>query len=105
MIKYNKNTGNVCDKCNGFMRFDEDNDLKCMNCGRTIILRKARSKHVEQRRNKNSNSSTERVDKTETSGSNVDKSIGVAKSNIRDRYTPNQHSKMVRQRGLFRSRK
>ena len=28
MIKYNKNTGNVCDKCNGLMRFDEDYDLK-----------------------------------------------------------------------------
>ena len=79
MIKYNKNTGNVCDKCNGFMRFDEDNDLKCMNCGRTIILRKARG--------------------------NVDQSIRMVENNIRDRYTPNQHSKMVRQRGLFRSRK
>ena len=27
MIKYNKNTGNICDKCNGFMQFDEDDDL------------------------------------------------------------------------------
>jgi len=75
VIKYNRSTKNKCDRCGGFIIFDEDNDLKCVQCGRQIILKLARSKHVEQRRDKDTGKGTIRTGKKKTSGSNVDKSI------------------------------
>ena len=84
----------LCPKCRGFMRFNLDNDLSCMICGKVIVL--------VIRRNYDSITGKIRDKKKKRSGSDLDSISEVDSKRIRNRSPQNNSSTMARQGGLFR---
>ena len=82
----------MCPKCNGNMYVNEDNDLHCRNCGKTIVL-------TEYRRAYDSRTGVDlRYRHLESRGSDVGFDSREDDDEIRNKSTQNHYSKMARQR-------
>ena len=86
----------LCPKCKGWMTLNQDNDLHCIQCGKIIVL--------VVRREYDSREGKIRDKKKESIRADMDRNSSVDGGGIRNPYSPNYHSKMVRQGGLFRLR-
>ena len=84
----------LCPKCNGWMYLDQDKDLHCIQCGKTIVL--------VIRRDYDSRTGKIRDKKKEGSRTDLDRDSKVDRRGVRNPNSPNYRSKMVRQGCLIR---